>query len=117
MRATLRLLFSSKSIGHFEEKASHQLRRIYEGLEMVDDIETIEFDGSVLAIGIGVNRNILINRHGPSQQLWYSSFSGVDYFGERAGGWISQRSGKSLCELISEDLFKATGKEIQIPED
>ncbi|XP_954960.1 uncharacterized protein TA03660 [Theileria annulata] len=98
-----KLRFFGTNLFKFNKLASNQLQTIYEKLEYLDEIDNLEFDGSILNIQFHNNKFILINKHEPSQKLWYSSFSGsifanhydlgLDYFQYQDDKWISTRSG------------------------
>ncbi|GFE53950.1 iron donor protein, putative [Babesia ovis] len=86
------------------------LQALHDTLENIDDISSISFDGTVLSAEIEPNQYIVINKHEASQQIWYSSFNGVDYFAREDGKWISRRSGRELSATVQGDVLKATGK-------
>nr|PVC49755.1 hypothetical protein MACL_00002793 [Theileria orientalis] len=71
-----KLRLFSTNLYKFNKLATSKLQDIYDKLEFVDEIDTLEFDGSVLNVEFNNNKYILINKHEPSQQLWYSSFTG-----------------------------------------
>ncbi|KAF5153111.1 Frataxin-like domain protein [Theileria parva strain Muguga] len=108
-----KLRFFGTNLFKFNKLASNQLQAIYEKLEYLDEIDNLEFDGSILNIQFHNNKFILINKHEPSQKLWYSSFSGLDYFQYQDDKWISTRSGLCMFNILSNDIYKAVGVDIK----
>ncbi|UKJ89007.2 hypothetical protein MACJ_002253 [Theileria orientalis] len=88
-----KLRLFSTNLYKFNKLATSKLQDIYDKLEFVDEVDTLEFDGSVLNVEFNNNKYILINKHEPSQQLWYSSFTGVDYFQFENDKWVSTNTG------------------------
>ncbi|KAK2195093.1 bifunctional Frataxin-CyaY superfamily/Frataxin-CyaY/Frataxin conserved site [Babesia duncani] len=107
-----RILFFS-NISKFNQSAFLQLQKLYEKIDVMEQLESVEFDGSVLKIEHG-NKFIVINKHEPSRQIWYSSFSGVDYFKESNGEWVSERNARTITTLVSQDVCKLIGKNVNI---
>ncbi|KAK1441924.1 hypothetical protein BgAZ_502560 [Babesia gibsoni] len=114
MLRLFRRLYGSSNLYKFNEAAMNQLQAVHDLLERVDEIASLSFDGSVLSAEIDNRHYIVINKHEASQQIWYSSFSGVDYFSKVDGKWLSNRSGRELNSVVSADLFKATGQRIEM---
>lgn len=98
------------NLHRFNEAALNQLQVLHDTLESVDDISSISFDGTVLTAEIEPKQYIVINKHEASQQIWYSSFTGVDYFASENGKWVSRRTGRQLNAVLRDDVQKATGK-------
>ncbi|KAK1939624.1 hypothetical protein X943_001661 [Babesia divergens] len=109
-----RRFFGSVNLYKFNEAALNQLQALHDSLERVDDIATLSFDGTVLTAEIDQKHYIVINKHEASQQIWYSSFSGVDYFAKMGDKWLSNRSGRELNSVVSEDVSKATGRSLEV---
>ncbi|EKX72969.1 conserved hypothetical protein [Theileria equi strain WA] len=104
--------FGTLSLHKFNKLASTQLRNLYEHLELLDDVDALEFDGTVLNVELANRKMIVVNKHEPSQQIWYSSFTGVDYFDYSDNKWTSSRSGHTLTSLIADDVYKAIGQNV-----
>lgn len=98
----------------FNEAALNKLQALHDSLERVDDIASLTFDGTVLTAELSQKHYIVVNKHEASQQIWYSSFTGVDYFSQKGRKWLSNRSGRELNSAVSEDVFKALGQKIEI---
>lgn len=58
-------------------------------------------------------QQFLLNYHGVTQQLWYSSaLSGAHQFFLNQDGWICTRTGISLNDLLSRELCQITGRNL-----
>ncbi|GBE62350.1 hypothetical protein BOVATA_038430 [Babesia ovata] len=100
------------NLHRFNEAALNQLQALHDTLETVDDICSISFDGTVLTAEIDPKQYIVLNKHEASQQIWYSSFNGVDYFAIEGGKWLSRRTGRQLEAVLKNDVQQATGKAV-----
>ncbi|KAG6439964.1 Frataxin-like domain family protein [Babesia bovis T2Bo] len=109
-----RRFFGTIKIHQFNEAALNKLQALHDSLESVEDVTSLSFDGTVLSAEIEPNHYIVINKHEASQQIWYSSFSGVDYFSPENGKWKSNRTGRELGTAVQSDVLAATGKLIDI---
>lgn len=89
----------------FRELAEAALQDLFEQLDEYGQFEVDLVDG-VLMITLEDDREYVVNRHIPSQQLWLASpVSGPHYFSydDLDERWLSQ-DGEGLVELISEEL-------------
>ncbi|CDR97574.1 -Protein CyaY [Babesia bigemina] len=107
-----RLFSGVANLHRFNEAALNQLQALHDTLETVDDISSISFDGTVLTAEIDPKQYIVLNKHEASQQIWYSSFNGVDYFDIEDGKWLSRRTGRHLDAVLKYDVQQATGKAV-----
>ncbi|GIX65532.1 iron donor protein CyaY [Babesia caballi] len=114
MLRLFRRFSGSVKLHRFNEAALDKLQALHDKLETVDELSAISFDGTVLTAEIDAKRYIVINKHEASQQIWYSSFNGVDYFAPEGGRWISTRSGRELGAVVREDVLQATGQRLDI---
>ncbi|MBX3457528.1 MAG: hypothetical protein KF820_04110 [Candidatus Paracaedibacteraceae bacterium] len=63
------------------------------------------------------NRHFLLNYHGVTHQIWYSSaVSGAHHFSLQDNGvWQCTRSQRRLFDVLSTELGMITSQEIHIP--
>ncbi len=65
----------------------------------------IDFQDDGLLITDSINRHFLINYHGVTHQIWYSSaLSGAHHFALKNGQWRCTRTDGSLHDLLSAEF-------------
>lgn len=95
------------------EKELHEISELVEERAEAIDLDSLEFNEGVLTIGFRAGVFVL-NKHGASRQIWYSSPVSPPAYFEPLGGngqpWWSNRVGMTLREKLGTDIFKLTGK-------
>lgn len=88
----------------FERLANATLSAIHEAcLDQLPDADT-ELQGGILTITLPTGQYV-VNRHGPTQQVWLSSpVSGASHYAYQDGTWVSTRGGKRLEAVLTEEL-------------
>lgn len=114
MSLLARLRPFSTGLFKFNKLATSQLQEIHDRLEHVDEIDTLEFDGAVLSVQFSDSKFILMNKHEASRKIWYSSFTGVDYFHYQNAQWVSATSGLCIRTLVANDVYKAAGVRLKL---
>ena len=95
----------------FEILASRTLAHLAERLEdALDEAADVELRGGILTIVCADGRQFVINRHGPTREIWLSSpVSGAVHFARRGEDWISTRGPDRLADRLGADIAAATG--------
>ena len=99
-------IFKFSSDSHFKEVAINHLEELFEAMDQqYGDKYEIEFDGESINIPL-VNGMIIINLHGPMQQIWLASpVSGAHHYGFDGQQWRNTREeDKSITKIINHDL-------------
>ena len=109
------------SATEFNEIADNLFEQIVELIDATDAADDIELNQGVLEItcpGASANTlagasfspsKIIINRHGPTQEIWVAAKSGGYHFRWADGLWIDTRSGESLSDAVSRVVFEQSG--------
>jgi iron donor protein CyaY len=92
----------------FLQRCENTLNKISEELEIRDKNSKldVEYSDGILTILIEeTSKTYVINRHGASQKIWYSSpFTGADYFSfeDTSQSWIDSKGEKLEVKLLNE---------------
>ena len=90
----------------FNELADAVFERIEQGIDDSDaDIEC-SLNGTVLELEFDDGSQIVINRHGPNQEIWLAARSGGFHYAYDNGQWFSKRD--------DSELFSKLGKLVQL---
>lgn len=91
----------------FLECTDALMREVEEKLDALDiDVDT-ERSGNVLTVEID-DEQIVINRHGPTQQMWLASRHGGRHYAWVSGQWIDTRSGVTFWQGLQEAVQSIT---------
>ncbi len=94
--------------GEFDRRAGATLARLADVLEDgLGDEADVDFSGGILTVTLEKGGRYVLNRHAPNRQIWLSSpRSGASHYAFDAvrGAWIGTRSGRTLAEVLAEDL-------------
>jgi frataxin len=77
----------------------------------------VEYHSGVLTLKLGNNGVYVINKQPPNKQIWLSSpYSGPKRydFVESEGSWIYSRDGRTLSDLLNEELSKALQRSVEL---
>ncbi len=90
----------------FNELADAAFARIEQAID--DSGADIEYTvhGGVLEVEFDDGSKIVVNRHGPNQEIWLAAKSGGFHYGYHEGNWVSRRDGSELFAKLS-DLVEA----------
>lgn len=104
----------SQFISFVDEK----LENLAEAIEEADTdfvLEDIEYQDGVLTITLEDERQFVINRHTPSQQIWLSSpISGAGHFSQKENdAWVDSK-GRALYPLLEEELRDVAGLHLSL---
>lgn len=81
------------------------------------DSAEVEFEGGILTVSPASGGQFVLNKHGPTRQLWLSSpASGAWHFAwdEAAATWRSTRGPETLAEVLQRDLGQALGQTVKL---
>ncbi len=85
--------------------------------EACADQAEVEFEGGILTVSPASGGQFVLNKHGPTRQLWLSSpQSGAWHFAwdEGAAAWRSTRGRETLVEVLERDLGQALGQTVKL---
>jgi len=100
----------------FQTLADATLDRILAALEdALADRAEVEFEAGILTVAPDGGGQFVLNKHGPTRQLWLSSpSSGAWHFAwdEAAATWRSTRGPETLVQILERDLSQSTGEKV-----
>ena len=67
-------------------------------------------NGPVLELEFGDGSKIIINRHGPNQEIWLAAKAGGFHYALQNGQWVSRRDGSELFSKLGELVKIGAGK-------
>lgn len=99
----------------FETLADRLLEAFAHAIEAALDDAEVELQGGILTIELDDGRQFVINKHGPSRQIWLSSpVSGAHHYDPAEGRWRDSRDGSDLAGRLADDLRAASGTAIDL---
>ncbi|MSP50227.1 MAG: iron donor protein CyaY [Alphaproteobacteria bacterium] len=100
----------------FERCADETLKHLLATVEArLGDHLDIDLEGGVLTIRLDAGGVYVVNKQAPNRQIWLASpASGAWHFDFRegpgkAGRWVATKGGRSLADLLSNELAAASG--------
>jgi frataxin len=95
------------------------LENIVESIEIQDEENVIdaEYQDGMLNIELADGGEFVINKHGPTQQLWMSSpYSGAHHYAydDMEGTWLNTKDGNDFLETFIEDIAILTRLKLHI---
>lgn len=86
---------------------------VFARIEQVIDASDVEIDcslnGPVMELEFTDGSQIIINRHGPNQEIWLAARSGGFHYAWQDGHWWSQRDGSELFAKLTELVGLGSG--------
>jgi CyaY protein len=67
----------------------------------------------VLELEFDDGSQIIINRHGPTQEIWLAAKSGGFHYAFQDGRWLSRRDGSELFAKLEELLLSGSGTAVK----
>lgn len=101
----------------FDRAAEALLEALLEAIEACGADVEADLEGGVLTIELADGRQLLVNKHAASREIWVSSpASGAHHFAldEAAGAWRDRRGGRDLRETLAEDVAALTGASLRL---
>ena len=97
----------------FNELADEVFNRIEQAIDASGaDIEC-NLDGPVLELEFDDGSQIIINRHGPNQEIWLAAKSGGFHYAYQDGQWVSRRDGNELFGKLGELVKIGAGEAVR----
>ena len=101
----------------FHRVADSTLTVFLDGLEEADSVGVldIECQSGVLTVVLPQGRTLVVSKHTPSKQIWYSSpvLGGLHFpFDEQAQKWILT-DGRELSQVFSSEVFAMSSVEVR----
>lgn len=96
----------------FNEMADALFEQIVEVIDAADAADDVELNQGVLEIACADGSKIIINRHGPNQEIWIAARSGGHHFRWADGVWLDTRSGETLSDAISRVVHEQSGARV-----
>jgi len=94
----------------YNELADAVFKRIEQAIDASGaDIEC-NLNGPVLELEFEDDSKIIINRHGPNQEIWLAAKSGGFHYAINDGLWISRRDGSELFAKLGELVRQGSGE-------
>jgi CyaY protein len=94
----------------FNARAEGTLAAIVQALESVGVDCDCEFKGEgVLEIEFVNRSKIIVNRHGPGQEVWVAAKSGGYHFRFDGARWVNTRNGEELFAALSRYVSEQSG--------
>ena len=86
----------------FNELADAVFKRIEQTLDASGTDIECNLNGPVLELEFEDGSKVIINRHGPNQEIWLAAKSGGFHYAMQDGQWISKRDGSELFRKLEE---------------
>jgi CyaY protein len=87
---------------------------IFERVEQAIDASGTDIEcslnGPVLELEFDDDSKVIINRHGPNQEIWLAAKSGGFHYAMQDGKWLSKRDGSELFGKLSELVKLGSGE-------
>jgi CyaY protein len=77
------------------------------------DIDT-ETSAGILTLEFDNGSKIILNRQGPTQEIWVAAKSGGYHYRLQNGAWRNTRDGSELLASLSTYISQQAGQEIQL---
>ena len=96
----------------FNELADAVFQRIEQAIDASDAEVEYNLTGGVLELEFDDDSKIIVNRHGPNQEIWLAAKSGGFHYGWQDGRWISRRDGSELFARLGELVKAGCGTDV-----
>ena len=87
---------------------------VFERIEQTIDASGTDIEcslnGPVMELEFDDDSKIIINRHGPNQEIWLAAKSGGFHYAMQDGRWMSKRDGSELFGKLAELVRLGSGK-------
>lgn len=75
----------------------------------------VENTGGILTLTCPNGSKVIINRQGPTQEIWVAARSGGFHCGRAGDDWVCNTTRETLPALLSRVLTEQTGEAIRFP--
>ena len=97
----------------FNELADAVFNRIERAIDASGTDIECNLNGPVLELEFDDGSQIVINRHGPNQEIWLAAKSGGFHYACQDGQWVSKRDGGELFEKLEELVKIGAGEAVK----
>ena len=74
----------------------------------------IDRSGNVMNIDFDNGEQVVVNRHGPAQQMWLASRRGGLHFSFKEGQWLCTRTSEDFWKALSETISGVCGRRVAL---
>jgi CyaY protein len=96
----------------FNELADGVFSRIERAVDTSNADLECNLNGPVMELEFDDGSKIIVNRHGPNQEIWLAAKSGGFHYGWQDGQWFSRRDGSELFSKLGELVRLGCGEDI-----
>lgn len=96
----------------FNELADAIFERIEQAIDAGGTDIECNLNGPVLELEFEDGSKVIINRHGPNQEIWLAAKSGGFHYALQDGQWLSRRDGSELFGRLKELVKMGSGEEL-----
>lgn len=100
--------------GEFNQKVDDTLLTIEDALESSDADLDWDFAGGILTIECANGSQVIINRQGPTQQIWVAARAGGFHFNYHAGEDCWKQGELELFALLNQSLSEQCGEPVKL---
>ena len=93
----------------FNELADAVFERIEHAIDASGTDIECNLNGPVLELEFEDGSKVIINRHGPNQEIWLAAKSGGYHYAMQDGRWLSRRDGSELFGKLGELVQLGSG--------
>ena len=93
----------------FNELADAVFKRIEQTIDTSGTDIECNFNGPLLELEFEDGSKIIVNRHGPNQEIWLAAKSGGYHYAMQEGAWVSRRDGSELFGQLKELVRLGSG--------
>ena len=113
---------------NFQHKGQNRIMNETQFIEateaLMDDIEDalersgldadVDRSGNVMNIEFDNGEQVVVNRHGPTQQMWLASRRGGLHFSLQQGQWLCTRTAEDFWKALSETVSGVCGQSVEL---
>jgi len=96
----------------FNELADAVFKHIEQSVDASSEEIECNLNGPVMELEFADESQIVINRHGPNQEIWLAAKSGGFHYAYHDGQWISRRDGSELFSKLGQLIKQIAGKTV-----
>jgi CyaY protein len=100
--------------GEFNQKVDDTLSAIEDALESVEADLDWDLSGGILTIECDNGSQVIINRQGPTQQIWVAARAGGFHFDYHADKDCWKQDELELFALLNQSLSEQCGETVQL---
>lgn len=97
----------------FNELADAVFKRIEQAVDASGADVEYSLIGGVLELEFDDGAKIIVNRHGPNQEIWVAAKSGGFHYAWQDGQWTSRRDGSELFGRLGELIEAGCGTAVR----